>query len=157
MDNNIDFTLPEAVATEAGEALNHALTLLKPYLIALSPAERQAIPNMSDKTLPFVEKTIAYCDSNPQFVPPFMRTDVLKSNMLLYKQLIPLLRVVKQLNNGLDDTSMKAGAGCYTNSLNYYNTAKQADRNDIPGAKGVVEDLRKRFVKNRNEELEPDS
>lgn len=154
MEKKSNPALPVPVALEASLLLNNALTLLKPYLIALSAAERRAIPNMSDKTQPFAEKTIAYCDTTPQFVPPYMDTEALKNDMELYRQLIPLLRIVKQLSNGIDDTAMKAGADCYTNGLNYYNSVRQATRMDIPGAKSIYEDLRKRFVKNRSEELE---
>lgn len=154
MENKTNPLLPEPVATEATQHLNTALALLKPYLIALSSAERQGIPKMSDKTQPFVEKTIAYCDTAPQFVPPYLSSEVLKSDMKLYNLLVPLFRLVKQLSNGIDDTSMKAGASCYALSLSYYNSVKQASRMDVPGAKAVVEDLRKRFVKSKSEEAE---
>lgn len=152
MDKKINTTIPEAVISEASQALNNALAILEPYLIALTPAERQAIPNMSDKTLPFVEKTLAYTASTPQFVPQYMNLTALKTDYQTYDQLIPLFRVVKQLSNGLDDTTMQAGAECYTNALNFYNSVKQAARIDVPGAKAIHEDLRKRFVKSKPED-----
>lgn len=154
METETNLVLPESVEKEATQHINSALALLKPYLLALSPADRQAIPKMSDGTQPFVEKTIAYCESMPHFIPQYLNATVLTNNMALYYQLIPLLRVVKQLNNGLDDTAMKAGAECYAFSLNYYNSVKQASRMDIPGAKAIVEDLRKRFTKTKNDEAE---
>lgn len=152
MDNKIDFTIPEPVINEATELLNNALTVLNPYLIALTSAERQSIPNMSDKTLPFVAKTIAYSASSPQFVPNYMNLAALAADHQTYNQLIPLFRVVKQLSNGLDDTTMQSGAECYTNALNYYNSVKQAARIDVPGAKAIHEDLRKRFVKSKSDD-----
>lgn len=154
MDNKLDFTLSEQVVNEATQLLEKLLLLLKPHFIALSPNERKTIPKMSDKTQPFVEKTIAYCDSMPQFIPPYMDVKALKNDIELYNQLIPLLRLVKQLYSGIDDTAMQAGGESYINALNYYNTVKQGSRNDIPGAKGIVADLSKRFAKNRSEELE---
>ena len=159
MEKKIDNTIPEPVINEATQLLNNAVTVLIPYIIALSPAERRAAPKMSDKTRPFVEKTIAYCDSAPQFVPPYMSKEALKTDMTVYNQLIPLFRVVKQLSDGLDDTTMQAGAECYTNALNYYNSVKQATKSDVPGAKAICEDLRKRFVKTKPDEanLLPDT
>lgn len=154
MENKTDITLPEAIAAQAEQYLNNALELLKPYLIALSAAERQAIPKMSDKTQPFVEKTIAYSESSPQFVPPYLNVDSLKNDMKLYTQLVPLYRLVKQLGNGLDDTSVKAGAACYAQALSYYNSVKQGSRMDVPGAKAIVEDMSKRFVKSKPDEAE---
>lgn len=152
MENKIQTSIPEPVINEASQLLNNTLTVLKPYLIALSPNERRSIPKMSDKTQPFVDKCIAYCDSSPQFVPPYLNVDALKTDMQVYTSLIPLFRMVKQLSNGLDDTIMQAGAECYTNALTLYNSVKQAGRNDIPGAKGIAEDLSKRFAKSRNGE-----
>lgn len=149
MENKIKASIPAPVINEAKQLLNNAVTVLKPFILALSPVERQSLPKMSDKTYPFVEKTIAYCQSAPQFVPPYMDKEALKSDMETYNQIIPLFRVVKQLSDGLDDTSMQAGAECYTNALNYYNSVKQATKADVPGAKAICEDLRKRFVKNR--------
>ncbi len=152
MDNKLNFTLSEPVVNEATQLLNNVLTLLKPKFIALSPAERKTIPKMSDKTQPFVEKTIAYCDSMPQFVPPFMDVEALKNDLKLYNQLVQLLRLTKQLCDGLDDTAMQAGGECYVNALNYYNSVKQASRFDVQGAKAITEDLSKRFVKSRTDE-----
>lgn len=65
-------------------------------------------------------------------------------------QLVPLLRVVKQMSDGLDDTSMQAGAESYVNALAYYNAVKQAAKMNIPGAKAIFEDLSKRFAKARS-------
>ena len=152
MENKINNTIPAEVINEARQLLNNAAIVLKSYLIALSPEERQSIPKMSDKTQPFVEKTIAYTETSPQFVPPYMDKEALESNMATYNQLIPLFRVIKQLSDGLDDTTMQAGAECYTNALNYYNSVKQATKADVPGAKAIYDDLSKRFVKTKPDE-----
>jgi len=152
MANKVNSSVPEPVINEATQLLNNALTVLKPYLIALTSAERMTIPKMSDKTLPFVDKTLAYSSSSPQFVPPYMNLEALAADHKTYEQLIPLFRLVKQLSNGLDDTTMQAGAECYSNALNYYNSVKQAARMDVPGAKTIHEDLRKRFVRTKPDE-----
>lgn len=152
MDNQNRLPIPDEVINEANELLNKTLAVLNPYLIALTPAERQSIPKMSDKSLPFVEKTIAYGNSAPQFVPRYMDTEALETDRKTYDQLIPLFRMVKMLSDGLDDTSMQAGGACFSNALNYYNSIKQAARIDVPGAKTIHEDLRKRFVKSKTDE-----
>lgn len=150
MDNKINFSIPDEVIAQVKQQLTEVTTILKPYLIALTPAERQAIPKMSDKTVPFVEKTLDYCTSAPQFAPTFMDRDELAADMKVVNQLIPVFRVVKQLSDGLDDTSMQAGAESYVNALAYYNSVKMAAKNDVPGAKAIYEDLSKRFVKARS-------
>jgi len=54
MDNKVNFSIPPLVITDATTKLNEVVNLLKPYLIALTPVERQELPKMSDGTLPFV-------------------------------------------------------------------------------------------------------
>jgi len=145
MDNKINFTLPEEVIAELTSKLNDVANIVRPYMIALTPAERQAIPKMSDGTLPFVQKCLSYCQSNPEFAPTFIDLEGLASDMKVYEQLLPVYRLVFQLENKLNDTILQAGAECYTSSLAYYNSVKFAARMDAPGAKAIADDLSKRF------------
>lgn len=148
MENIVDFIIPDEVITGVQTKLAEVQTALQPYLIALTPDERRTIPKMSDKTLPFVEKTLDYTTSDPQFAPPYMNKQELANDMKVVGQLVPLLRTVEQLNNGLDDTIMAAGGESYVNALGYYNSVKQAAKMNIPGAKAIYEDLKKRFESN---------
>lgn len=144
--------ISEQVINEATQLLNNALTVLKPHLIALTSAERQSLPKMSDKTRPFVEKIKYYCETEPQFIPPFMDVEALETDLQNYHNLVPLLRLAKQLGSGLDDTVLKTGGDCYRNALNYYNSTKLGTRTGVPKAKTIHGDLSKRFYKNRNNE-----
>jgi len=148
MENKIDFKLPETVVSEALTAVNTAVNVLKPYLIALSPAERQALPKMNDGTQPFVQKCLEYCESDTQFVPPFLNMEGFTDDMDAWNQLMSILRPVQQLCTNLDDTTMEAGSESYTAALSYYNSVKQAAKVDIPGAKPIYDDLKKRFTGN---------
>lgn len=147
MDNKINFSIPDEVITQTTSKLSDVVTLLKPYLIALTPTERQEISKMGDGTLPFVQKCLAYCQSNPEFAPAFINFDELLADMKIYEQLLPVYRMVLQLENKLNDTSMEAGAESYVSALGYYNSVKLAAKVDAPGAKAIFEDLKKRFVK----------
>jgi hypothetical protein len=102
---------------------------------------------MSDGTLPFVQKCLGYCQTNPEFAPPFIDVEGLFDDMKVFEQLLPLYRVVLQLENKLSDTSMQAGAESFQSALSYYNSVKYAARMDAPGAKAIAEDLSKRFVR----------
>ncbi len=154
MDNKINFIIPDAVVTDVTQLLTQVDVALKPYLIALSPAERHSMPKMSDKTQPFVEKTLDYSVSAPQFAPPYMDVTELTNDMKVFDQLNPLLRLATALKDGLDDTRMMAGGESYINALSYYNSIKQATKMDVPGAKSIYEDLKKRFVKNKTDKEE---
>lgn len=150
MEDKIDFIIPDDVATESTTKLNEVAALLLPYLLALTPDERMGLAKMSDKTYPFVEKTIDYCATAPQFAPPYLSIDALNADMKVYEQLIPLFRIIKRLSDGLDDTTMQAGSESYTHALSYYNSVKMAAKIDVPGAKAIYEDLKKRFEKNKS-------
>ena len=155
MDNKINFIIPEEVVTESTTKLNEVVTLLQPYLIALTPEERQTIPKMSDKTLPFVEKTLEYCETAPQFAPPYMDREALYGDMKVTQQLTPLFRIIKSMNDGLDDTVMEAGGEAFVNALGYYNSVKQAAKMNVPGAKSIFEDLSKRFERAKKGNVTP--
>ncbi len=152
MDNKINYSIPEEVVTQTTEKLLEAVTLLQPFIIALTPEERRNLPKMSDKTQPFVEKCLNYTKSNPEFAPPYMDVDELNADMAVYRQLRPIYNIITKLNNGLDDTTMQAGAESYANALSYYNSVKLAAKMDIPGAKGIYDDLKKRFLKSPEKE-----
>ena len=148
MENKITNQLPDEVATQALSNINETVTLLSPYLIALNPQERQSLPKMSDGTAPFVEKCLDYCQSNPQFAPPYLDSEGFKSDMGMWKQLIAVLRPLQQLMQNLDDTTTEAGSESYTAALTYYNSVKQAAKLSVPGSKTIYEDLKKRFADN---------
>ena len=132
MENQINFIIPDEVVAIATQKLNEAAEVPQPYLIALTPDQRKEIAKMSDKTVPFVEKNLEYCDSAPQFVPPFMDCEALAGDVKVTQQLTPLFRIVKGMSDGLDDTVMSAGSEAYLNALNYYNSVKQAAKNNVP-------------------------
>lgn len=147
MDNKINFTIPDEVISDVTSKLTDVMNQLKPYLIALTPVERQELPKMGDGTLPFVQKCLGYCESNPEFAPAFINFDGLFEDMKVYEQLLPVYRLVLQLENKLNDTTMEAGVESYVSSLSYYNSVKFAARMDSPGAKAISDDLSKRFIR----------
>jgi hypothetical protein len=155
MDNKINFLIPDEVITEVTQKLNEVTASLQPYLIALTPEERRTIPKMSDKTIPFVEKSVEYCQTAPQFAPPYMDREALAGDMKVTQQLNPLFRTIKAMYDGLDDTVMEAGGEGYINALSYYNSVKQAAKMNVPGAKSLYDDLSKRFEKAKTGNVTP--
>lgn len=149
MENKIKNLIPATVVEEATTKITEAINALNPYLIALTPTERHDLPKMSDGTLPFVQKCLDYCRANPEFAPSYVDFEELAQDMTVYEQLLPIYRMVLQLENKLNDTSMQAGAESYVSSLSYYNSVKNAAKYDAPGAKAIYEDLKKRFAKEK--------
>jgi len=149
MDNKILIPIPATVIEEVKSKITDAINAINPFLIALTPTERHDLPKMSDGTLPFVQKCLDYCQSNPEFAPAYTNFGELAQDMKTYEQLLPIFRMIVQLENKLNDTSMQAGAESYVSSLSYYNSVKNAAKYDAPGAKAIYEDLKKRFVKEK--------
>lgn len=149
MENKIIVSIPDQVISDVTKRILESISLLNPYLIALTPTERHDLPKMSDGTLPFVQKCLDYCQANPEFAPSYINFEGLAEDMKTYEQLQPIFRMIVQLENKLNDTSMEAGAESYVSSLSYYNSVKNAAKYDAPGAKAIYEDLKKRFVKEK--------
>lgn len=144
-ENNISIQIPAETLSTVKANLKECAELLKPYLIALTPDDRQDLPKMSDKTLPFVEKVIDYIASNPEFAPAYLSVPELKIDMTAFGELASLLQLVEPLCDNLRDTQTLAGSEAYTAALAYYNSVKQAAKMNVPNAKTIQEELGKRF------------
>ena len=149
MENRISIEIPAADLAAVKAALQQVQTILASHVIALTPEQRKTIPKMSDGTEPFVEKTIDYAKNNGQFLPPFVSLTEMERDWAAVMGLLPLLRMVNQLQNELSDTVMLAGSEVHLAALSYYNSAKQGAKVNAPEAKAIVEDLGKRFVGQR--------
>lgn len=146
-DNVISVQIPAKDLAAAKQKLEELKALLDPHLISLTPHERQMLPKMRDKTLPFVEKAMNYAQSSPNFTPPYLDVEELKIDVQAVEDLTQVYRDVEQLCLNLDDTIMLSGSEAYTAALTYYHSVKQAAKVNVPDAKAIFDDLRKRFGK----------
>ncbi|MEB2784470.1 hypothetical protein [Algoriphagus persicinus] len=145
MENRISIEIPAADLAAAKAALEQVQTILAPYVIALTPDQRRTLPKMSDGTEPFVAKVVEYANDDPQFLPPFVDKGEFDKDWQAISGLLPLLRLGNQICDNLSDTTMLAGSEAYISALSYYNSVKQAAKVNVPDAKAIYEDLRKRF------------
>jgi hypothetical protein len=145
-ENKVSITLKLEDLKKVLDALNAANAVLKPYLIALTPAERQELPKMSDGTAPFVQKTLEYAQTNSGFVPAYIDVKELKTDFDAVEALAQIFRPVEQLYFNLSDTMTLSGSEAYVASLAFYNSVKQAAKINVPGAKAIAEDLKLRFA-----------
>ena len=145
MENNISIQIPAETLAKVKANLTECTELLRPYLVALTADDRQNLPKMSDKTVPFVDKVLDYTGTNPEFAPPFVSIPELKTDMKAYEEMESLLQLAAPLCDNLRDTQMLAGSEAYTSALAYYNAVRQAAKMNVPNAKTILEDLSKRF------------
>ena len=145
--NQVSIVIPPEVLTEVETAVALIKTKLEPFLVALTPEERHAIPKMSDKTFPFVEKTLNYVETAPKFAPPYMDIAELKNDFTAVKDLTAILNPLLGVTSNLEDSKMVSGGEAYISALAYYNSVKLAAKMDIPDAKPIYDDLKQRFAK----------
>lgn len=148
MENRISIQIPEDVLQEIRECLTRARTLFAPYAQSLTPRDRQKLAKMSDGTEAFVMKVMEFAVTDPQFNPPYMDVAELKKDLDAYFLLKPFDTISNQLSDEFSDTVMMAGSEAYITALTYYNSVKMAARMNVPGAKAIYEELRKRFESN---------
>jgi hypothetical protein len=146
--------IPPEVLSQAQADVEAALAKLTPYLLSLTPTERQNLPKMGNKTLSFVEKAQAYAHQYPQLCPSYLDMTAFDTDMTDATGLRQVHIVAKQLSDDIDDTVMVAGSEAYQSALVFYNAIKAAATQNVPGAREVYDDLKARFprVKRKKEE-----
>ena len=115
------------------------------FLISLTEEERLGGIKLGDKTLPFVEKTVDYSETNPEFVANFTDTVEWKKDYKLYKDLTSILSELRPLFQDIVDTSTEVGIEALSPSLTYYSVVKEGAKKNVPGAKEIANDLGLRF------------
>ena len=145
MNNNHNQSIPGDVLELVNAKLSEINVALKPYVITLSLDERHSMLKAGDKSISFVDKTYEYTKTNPEFIPPFMNVAEFGIDLADLKGLVGTSSLVTQLSNAVDDTMMTAGSEAYYAALYYYKSVQQAADMNIPGAKAICEELKKRF------------
>jgi hypothetical protein len=144
-DNKHAQAIPQEVLTQAQTKINEVATLLAPYFVALTPAERHELPKMGEKTISFVEKSYDFAKQNPNLVPPYLDIAAFGVDFGDAHGLWTLVNSIRQLEENAGDTEMTAGSEAYQAALVFYKSVKMAAAQDVPGAKAVYEELKTRF------------
>lgn len=143
--NLISEEIPQSAVDTAAQFLTQAAAVLKPYLKSLTPEERQSIIKMGDKTLPFVNKALAYADNEPAILPNYINLPEGHRDANTANQLDGLGRLGFPLMQSITDTLMMAGSDALAAGLGIYGGAQGAAKNNVPGAATIVADLGQRF------------
>lgn len=147
VENRISISIPAELLTQASGLINQLKTLFQPFVVALSGEEIQSLFKMSDKSISFVEKCIFYAKNNASYLPPFVDMPELEKDFKAVSDLFSVLRPLQELEKSLSDSAVLAGSEAIVSSAAIYNTVKQADKMNVPGAKAAYDDLKKRFVR----------
>jgi hypothetical protein len=88
---------------------------------------------------------VDYTNQNPEFIPSFLNAEKLSNNFENNRALGALFNISEQISNNLNDTMKACGSEANKGSLMYYHNVKQGAKNGISNARGIYEDLQKRF------------
>jgi hypothetical protein len=144
-ENNHIQAIPQDVLAQVQTKIQEVQTLLAPYMLALTPEERRELPKMGAKTIGFVEKAYEFAKQNPNLIPPYLDLAAFGVDFADASGLWTIHNMVRQLDEGLDDTEMTAGSEAYQAALVFYKSVKMAAAQNIPGAKAIYEELKTRF------------
>jgi hypothetical protein len=148
IDNKISLIVSPAqkAAIEAAiEALRTALTGPVNLLNNLTAEERQSIPKIGDKTLAFDQKCDTYMTQNPVLVPGFVNRPEYDKDGALVDALLPCLRALTPLCEGLSDTITVAFSDRYYADLSFYQSVKTAAQRNVAGSDTIYNDLKQRW------------
>jgi hypothetical protein len=145
MKNEHTHAIPAEVLAEVQQKISEAAAALAPHIINLTPDERHALPKMGDKSQAFVGKAHELAGQNPTLYPGYLNPADFSVDFTDATRLLLLNNALQQLQQGVDDTAMLAGAEAYQAALAFYSTAKEAAGRGTPGAKAVYEELKERF------------
>jgi hypothetical protein len=123
--------------------------------INLTVDEKQSLPRISDGTLAFDEKCVAYMASRADLVPSFLDVAEMAKDRKLVADLLPCLREIAPICEGLEDTVSLAYADIYIADLAFHANVKQAAKRGVPGTDTIYDDLKERFPGRPRTELTP--
>ncbi len=145
MTNRNNVPLPPAAVAVALKAIADARAALAPYLIALTPKEREEIPKMGDKTLAFVTKAAELASANPALFPGYVDVAGLQLDADTSAELLPVYSALAGLTLDVESTRMLAGSEGYVGALQVYGGFQGAAAAGQPAAQSAVAQLSPRF------------
>lgn len=140
-ENRISIEIKAADLTAINEAAQVIQTRLQPYVIALTADDKQSLPKVKDKSVPFMLKGLQYMQSNPEFIPVYMESAEINKDYTAFDTTKQLLQGLAPIVSNLEDTSFLCGSEAYQGILNYYKAVKAAVKMNVPNAQAIYDDM----------------
>jgi len=142
--NLVSLTLTDAQLAEIDQALA-ALENQFVELVALTPAQRRAMPKMGEKSEAFCRQTISLLQQNPQIVPATVSVPDAVADLTALDRLRPRAQRLARLSERVNDTQTALGSDVMATSLQGYALLKVAGKRQ--GLESLRDALGTRFVK----------
>jgi hypothetical protein len=137
--------IPPEVMQELKRKTQELNELLRPYALALTPKERHDIPKMGEKTVSFVEKALGFASENTELCPPYLSIANFEVDLSDALGLRVASNTTTQVLETISDIELLAGSEAFQAALAFYNYVKLLASQDVPRAKAIYEELKKRF------------
>jgi hypothetical protein len=139
--NQIDVVL--SAEQEAGiVAAMDALELTVPFLVSLTPDDRQRLFKLGTRSEGFVAEALSAALQHPDHVPSALEVVKLQRDLALRQTLLPIVQRARLLYTKLNDTWMLAGADAMQSATAIYRVLR-AQRGE--GLDVTVNVLKQRF------------
>jgi len=143
-DNRINAALSETDRAAVLAAIETIKTKL-PFLIDLTPKERQELPKMGDKTQAFVFGVATLVSNDGSFLPRNFDETAFAKDVALVKALQGIRQELLRLAELVDDTAVAVGSEAYVAALVAYRAAQENGRGE--GLDELLDELGRRFAK----------
>ncbi len=120
---NISATLSDA-DIQAVRASIQAIESKLPFLVSLTPKERQKLVKMGEKSVAFVQQCLQIVKDNPALMPPTFNVQEFERDVNLAEKLLSVLMLLQNLCAKLDDTTLAVGSEAMAKSLEVYAQVK---------------------------------
>jgi hypothetical protein len=124
MQNKIDATITPAVRDQILDLISQIFALL-PFLVDLTPEERQSLVKMGDSGRPFVEGTLNLVEQDDSFMPRSFDKAEMRQDSDFYVAMLPVEVQMTRLFEAVSDTMMLSGSDLIMAALDVYNNAKE--------------------------------
>ncbi|GHT67528.1 hypothetical protein FACS189452_05410 [Bacteroidia bacterium] len=138
-------SIPQEVLEQLKSKANELNTLLAPYALALTAEERRELPKMGEKTVSFVQKAHELAAANADLRPNYLNMAEFNTDMNDANGLLVVGNTTRQALETVSDIEMLAGSEAYQAALAFYNYVKLLATQDVPRARAIYEELKKRF------------
>lgn len=144
-NNRLSVTTTQAQIATVKAAFATIFTTL-PFLIGLTPEEREKLPKIDVTNKVFTEDAIKAINNNGNFLPSYFSGAETQKDLDLFDVLDEFVLLSAQLYERLRDTQILAGSEAYVSALTAYRLIAAAAAAGVPGADSVYQSLKKRFT-----------
>lgn len=145
---NLSVTLTAQQKTEIIEKISDLKAAL-PFLVNLTPDERQALRKVAEKRQGYVNDVMIAVKANPLMIPAIIDVDEYVKDAALYNDMAEIMAHLKTLYEGINDTYMAAGNEAISVTDQCYGILKQAAKGNA-ALTSTVQELAKHFKSQRS-------